>query len=313
MKLSNTISDFNQAEAIKFFQTTPDIELFKQAKALRELHHGKQINTCMIMNAKSGHCSEDCKWCSQSKYHSSKIDIYGLVAKDEVLKRAELAQQKQVKRFSLVTSGRKLDKNAVIEAASYYAEANTKHPNVKYCASMGLLNKEELKELYNAGVTRYHCNIETAPSYFPKLCSTHTQAEKVKTIQWARQVGMDICSGGIIGLGETEEQRIEMAIYLRDLQIKSIPINILIPIKGTAMENTPKLSKREILRAFAIFRIINPDADIRIAGGRVCIESFEDEAFNTGISASMVGNLLTTAGPAIDKDIKHLKSLGYKL
>lgn len=303
----------NYKEAVAFITNSSDETLYSLAKELREHFLGRNFGTCMIMNAKSGRCSEDCKWCSQSKYHQTDVEVYDLVKEPETLAQAKLAEEKGVHRFSLVTSGRKLSPKQVKKAAILYKRAQEEHPNVSYCASMGLLNKAELQDLYDAGVRRYHCNIETAPSHFPSLCSTHTQAEKMQTINWAREVGMDICSGGIIGMGESEEQRIEMACYLQEMGVQSIPLNILIPIQGTQMQDTPALSDRELLRTFALFRIINPTADIRLAGGRVRIQHIQDQALECGISSSMVGNLLTTNGLAIDEDIKHIKSLNYNL
>lgn len=300
-------------EGLDLLNHYSDEELFILANDLREHFLGKKLTTCMIMNAKSGRCSENCKWCSQSVFHKTDIEVYDFVKEEEVLDRVKFASNRGVTMFSLVTSGRKLSSKNVKLASQCYKKAQKMYPTVGYCASMGLLNKSELQTLYDAGVRRYHCNIETAPSFFSNLCDTHTQEQKLQTIAWAREVGMDVCSGGIIGMGESMEQRVEMARVLQEMNILSIPINILIPIKGTALEYTQSLSDEELLRTFAIFRIMNPEADIRFAGGRLRIRHIQDKALQCGISASMVGDLLTTTGWDVDDDMKHFKSLNYEL
>jgi biotin synthase len=186
--------------------------------------------------------------------------------------------------------------------------------DINLCASMGLLTRESLERLYKEGeVRRYHCNLESAPSYFPSLVSTHSIEEKITTIKTAQEIGMKICSGGIIGMGESFEQRIELALLLRELNVDSIPLNIFTPIKGSPLFNQAPMSKDEVLLSFAIFRIINPKAHIRLAGGRLLIQEFEEELLNCGISAVMTGDYLTTQGNGISDDLKKLKSYGYSI
>ena len=160
---------------------------------------------------------------------------------------------------------------------------------------------------------RYHCNLETAPSFFPSLCSTHTTEQKLRTIAWAREAGLEICCGGIIGMGETEEQRVEFALAVRDTGAVSIPVNVLNPIPGTPLENLPPLTDSEVLRTMAMMRIVHPEADIRLAGGRNRIKHLEARLFACGVSASIVGDLLTTAGSDIDTDRRVLKNMGFEL
>ena len=298
-------------EALDLMHSMQGEELYNLADCLRLHFHKREISTCMIMNAKSGACSEDCKWCSQSKYHKTDALTYKLVDYAEALKEATVAAQANVNMFSLVTSGRKINTDEVKKLSDIFGKLSNTLKNIGLCASLGLLNKTDLQQLYNAGVRRYHCNMETAPSYFPNLCSTHSIEDKIETIKAAREVGMQICSGGIIGMGETAEQRIELAILLQQLQVDSIPVNILQPIKGTPLEKTPPLSDEEILTTFAMFRIINPEADIRFAGGRASIKHIQHKALKCGVSASLVGDMLTTVGSKLDDDFKLFKDMGY--
>ena len=177
---------------------------------------------------------------------------------------------------------------------------------------MGLLSKPQLQKLYDAGLRHYHCNVETAPSFFSSLCSTHSTEDKLQTIRWAQEIGFSICSGGIIGMGESMDQRIEMAIFLRDdVHAVSIPINILVPIKGTALQDRPPLSPEETLTSFAIFRLCNPAAEIRMAGGRIKFVDYQTEALACGVDASIVGDMLTTTGTSgIDDDMRLFRNCG---
>ncbi len=256
------------------------------------------------MNARSGRCSEDCKWCAQSAFHSAECDVYPLVSSEEAVAQARHNAAKGVRRFSLVTSGRTMAPVEVRQAAEIYKAIAVACPELRLCASMGLLGREELQVLRDAGVERYHCNLETAPSFFPSLCTTHTIEDKVRTIRAAQEVGMEVCSGGIIGMGETHAQRIELAETLRGLGIKSIPVNVLSPIEGTPLEGLGPLSDEDVIRTVAMFRIINPDAHIRLAGGRARIKHLERQLLHGGVSACIVGDMLTTAGSDIDSDKK---------
>lgn len=208
---------------------------------------------------------------------------------------------KGVRRFSLVTSGRAMTDGEIEKSCAIFNEIG-RNTDMALCASMGLLTKPQLRRLYECGVKRYHCNLETAPSFFRELCTTHTTEDKIRTIRGAQEVGMEVCSGGIIGMGESLAQRIELAITLRELGVKSIPLNVLNPIKGTRLEGTAPLSDEEMLRSFAIFRIVCPDAHIRFAGGRLLFKHLERRLLHGGVSASIVGDMLTTSGSAIDRD-----------
>jgi len=217
-----------------------------------------------------------------------------------------------VNKFSLVTSGRALSNKNLTALCSVYKSIG-QQSKIKLCASMGLLKQEQLQQLAEAGVTHYHCNIETAPSYFSKLVTTHTMQEKIATIKLAQELGMGVCSGGIIGMGETMDQRIEMAFTLRDLNILSIPINILMNVEGTKIGDVSPLTDEEVLTTFALFRLINPKANIRLAGGRQLISHIQERVLKAGVSAALVGDYLTTIGTNIQQDKVLFKSSGFTM
>ena len=291
---------------------SPDKQtLYKVADDIRRHFRGDHFQTCSIINARSGRCSEDCKWCAQSHKHHTGIDEYPLIEAQAAIDMAIHNAKKGVGRFSLVTSGRRLTDKEIDHVVDIYHKV-AQQTNIDLCASMGLLSKPQLQKLYDAGLRHYHCNVESAPSFFPTLCSTHTTEEKLQTIRWAQEVGFGICSGGIIGMGETMDQRIEMAVFLRDdAHAVSIPVNVLVPIKGTALEDRPPLSPEEILTTFAIFRLCNPKAEIRMAGGRVKFVDHQEEAIACGVDASIVGDMLTTIGTGgIDDDMRLFRGCG---
>ena len=303
-------TQITKGEAIVLAQTNEIEYLCNAANEIRIYFTGNYIDLCSITNARSGKCSENCKWCSQSAFHNTDIEIYDLIDKEQALIQARNNHKKGVHKFSLVTSGKTVSDSTLEKLLEIYSDIK-KEMDIHLCASMGLLNKEQLNKLKNAGIVHYHCNLETASSFFNNLCTTHTIDEKLQTINWAKEVGLEICSGGIVGMGENMEQRIELALELRKIGAKSIPLNFLNPIKGTSLENANPLTDEEVMITIALFRFINPDANIRFAGGRNMISHLEEKALNSGINAALVGDLLTTVGKNIDEDMEQFKKLGF--
>lgn len=297
--------EIDREEAVWLSRSTPSEILYRSAGEIRNALAARKFDTCSIINARSGRCSENCKWCAQSVVFKTNIETYEWVDEARCLSAAALNVRYGVDKFSFVTSGRALSDENIDRICGYARKIRAEFP-LNLCASMGLLNKQQLLRLRDAGISRYHCNIESSPDFFPTLCSSHTLDEKIATIRAAREIGMDVCSGGIIGMGEDMDDRIDMALMLRELGIESIPLNILNPIPGTALENASPLSDEEVLRTIAVFRFIHPKAFLRFAGGRTLIRHIEDQAIAAGMNAAIVGDLLTTPGPEIEQDTRRL-------
>ncbi len=287
--------------------------IFDGAIRITEKFAPRQFDSCSIVNARSGHCSENCKWCAQSGHYNTGCSTYALIDRKEALRIAHYNAEKKVGRFSLVASGRAV-KGKALDYMCDILRTVREEGGISTCASMGLLNEEELQKLWDTGVYRYHCNLEAAPSYFPKLCTTHTITDKLATIEAAHKIGFEICSGGIIGMGETRRQRMELAITLRQVKPHSIPINILCRIPGTPLENTEELTDEEILLTIALFRFAHPSVTLRFAGGRSRLpRHIQLQALKIGINGAVVGDLLTTIGSTIEEDKNLAESAGYTL
>ena len=304
--------EINFDEALKLAETKDRESLYEAASEITK-HFGKpEFNPCSIINARAGKCSENCKWCAQSGHYHTDSDVHGIVSADKVVSQAQYDEKKGVKRFCQVTSGRAVKGEALKKICDNYRRLR-EETNMFLCGSLGLLEKEELQQLWDAGMRRLHCNIETAPSYFENVCTTHTIEDKMKTLKAARKIGFQLCSGGIIGMGESRKQRIELAMTLREVAPDSIPINILHPIKGTPMETTPLIDEDEVLLTIALYRFIHPKAELRFAGGRKRLSrETQLKALHIGINSAVVGDLLTTVGSAIDEDRELAKEAGYK-
>ncbi len=296
----------------EFIASMPRKELYELAHRTTRKYLGNRFDSCSIINAKSGNCSENCKWCSQSVFSRCNIEKYPLVSVDRAVKEGLYNSSFGIKRFSLVTSGKRVSKKEIDEICKI-VKALKETGKIIPCVSLGLIDEEDMNKLTAAGVTRYHCNMESSPSYFGKLCTTHTQEEKIKTLKAAEKAGLSLCSGGIIGMGETLDDRIELALLLRDLNVKSIPINFLNPIKGTPLQDAKPLTEDEILTTIAIFRLINPTAFLRFAGGRALIsKEIQEKALYIGINSAIMGDMLTTLGNSARNDIAMFKAAGYK-
>lgn len=285
-------------------------DLLYVAHEITQYYHQKNVEMCAIYPAKIGSCSNDCAFCSQSSYHTCDIveSQVSNIAIDFLVSKALTLQNKGVSRLSLVTSGEQLNDEEFAQILAIYRRLHHE-TKLRLCASLGTLTKERAKELVDVGVTRYHHNIETAPSFFPSICTTHSFKDKLSTLLVAREAGLEICCGGIISMGETMEQRIEIAFTLKDLDVDCIPFNILNPIKGTRLENQPLLNTAEILRTIALFRLILPTKTIRFAGGRQnALADLEYKGYEAGINALMVGDFLTTTGTELQTELELLSS-----
>lgn len=285
--------------------------LLAMADKIRQKFAGNDVDCCAILNGRSGKCSENCKFCAQSAHYNTGVKEYPLLSEEEIFAAAQKAKAAGAVRFSVVTSGRGQSKADDFVNICHVLKCIKKELGIEVCASLGILTLEQAKALKEAGVTRYHSNLETAGSYFPDICTTHTYEDKFVTIKNAQAAGLRVCSGGIMGLGETPEQRVEMAFTLKELGIDSVPLNLLTPIAGTPFAGNKALAPLEILRAFAVFRFILPHAQIRTAGGReVNLRDLQALALNGGASGIMIGGYLTTAGRGTDKDLQMLRDLG---
>lgn len=281
------------------------------ADKIRQKFGGNGVDFCAIVNARSGHCQEDCKFCAQSGWYKTGATVYRLLPEEKILSAAKKAKAAGAVRFSLVTSGRNQDNPNEFEEIIDLVKKIREQVGIEVCCSLGLITEEQAKRLKEAGVTRIHCNIETSPSYFPKICSTHTMEDKEEIIQTAQRAGIRVCSGGIIGLGESLDQRVEMAFKLKAMHIDSVPLNILNPVKGTPFYTNRRVPPLETLRTFAMFRFVLPKALIRTAGGReVNLRSLQAYALTGGLNGIMVGGYLTTGGRDPREDIIMTEDLG---
>lgn len=288
-------------------------ELCDAADEVRAARCGNEIDTCSIVNARSGRCPEDCKWCAQSARHKTGIQEYDIISEKELMNAVHANSRRGVKRFSMVTSGRRVTAAQIDRFCDLYKKA-ADESGIYLCASMGLLGKEELIKLRDSGVKRYHCNLETSASYFPELCTTHTHEDKLRTIKAAVEVGMEVCCGGIIGMGETLAQRLELAQEAREAGAASIPVNILQPIKGTPLENQELIGEEEIVRTVALMKFVAPDCTLRFAGGRSRLSAAATERIlRGGMNGALVGDMLTTIGNNIDQDYTMFERNGFEL
>ncbi len=293
---------------------TPEKDIFHllaSANDVRRHFKGERVDFCGIVNVKSGACSEDCAFCAQSAHHDTESPVYALIEKDEALKRARAVEASGANKLCYVTSGPGVETEEELDRICESIAAITRETSLDRCASLGSLNRDQLERLKEAGLRSLHHNVETAESHFDSICSTHSFADRVETVNRAKDVGFYVCSGGIFGMGESAEQRIEMAFALREMDVDSVPLNFLNPIPGSRLEYADPLPPLEILKIIAMFRFVLPDKDIRVCGGRERnLRSLQPFMYLAGANCTVLGNYLTTPGCDSDEDLKMIADLG---
>jgi biotin synthase len=298
-------------EAMRLYEE-PLEEVCTAADEIRRYFCEDRFDLCTIINGKSGKCPEDCKYCAQSAYYQTSTEDYPLLETEEIVRQAKYNADRGVLRYSIVTSGRAL-KDEEIDQMCGAIRAIREQTDIEVCVSFGLLSEEQFRRVKEAGASRVHNNLETSRRNFPNICTTHTFDDKVEAVKAAKSAGLTVCSGGIMGLGETVEDRIDMALTLRELGIRSVPVNMLNPIPGTPYEGNPRLTVDDMRRITAVYRFILPDAAIRLAGGRGLMEDKGEGCFRSGANAAISGDMLTTAGYSVETDMDMLDRIGYRV
>lgn len=310
--------NISPAEALNLI-TAPNSELMSlltAAEKVRRHFHGNKVKLCGIVNAKSGRCSENCSFCAQSAHHKTDCQVYPLMSEQELVASARNAEEKMSATcFSIVTSGKSVHTEVELATIGSALAAVAKETKLNRCVSLGTLDLEQIKKLKASGLKRLHHNLESAESYFSKICTTHTYQERVRTIKLAQEAGLEVCSGGIFGLGETPAQRIELAFALKELNVQSVPINILNPVAGTpAAKNYQPMTPFEVLKLVAAYRFILPKQDIGIFGGRErSLGTLQPLMFIAGANVTLIGDYLTTKGEAPEKDLQIIRDLGLEV
>ena len=306
--------EISPEEALRLLEAKEPEALRAAARAVTAHFKPRTFDFCAIINARCGRCSEDCKWCAQSARYETGCDVFGWVGAKACADAAKAAETNGVVRIGIVTSGRGQTLAQIEEICAALRAMRAAAGRIHLCASLGLVDEPSLAKLKAAGLQRLHCNLETAPSHFGSLCTTHTTAEKLATIRAARRLGFEICSGGIIGMGETDAQLVEFAFALKEIAPDSIPVNILDPIAGTPLGTRPPLDFGRILDSIAILRLVNPRTPLRFAGGRrLLTDEQAAEAIAVGIDAGIQGPLLTTPGKDYADDRQLALAAGYEV
>lgn len=288
-------------------------DIFYWANKIRLKFKGRVIESCAILSAKQGRCAEDCRFCAQSAHHETNVEQFDLKSVQDIVSASRLAASHSADSFGIVVSGKSLEREdewAIVTEAV----RRCRGAGVRCCASLGTLTPERARALADAGLERYHHNLETSKRFFPQMCSTHSYEDRVKTLETARSAGLELCSGGIFGLGETAEDRADLAMTLMRFGVTSVPINFLNPIAGTPMEGRPTLPPLEALQIVAAYRFAFPRADIKVCGGReTTLRDLQSWMFYAGANGTMIGNYLTTAGRPADEDLRMIADLGLRL
>lgn len=287
-------------------------DLCRRADEIRRHFCGSRFDLCAIVNGKSGRCSENCRFCAQSAHNHTGAAEYPLLSPAQLVEQAKVNEAQGVLRYSIVTSGRGLSNLEVDQLCQAIRQIKAE-TNLSICVSVGLLDEGAYRRLREAGAERAHNNLETSRRNFPNICTTHTFDDKIAAIRAAQAAGLTVCSGGIMGLGETAEDRVDMALTLRELGIKSVPLNMLNPIPGTPLEQNERLTGEDMRRIAAVYRFLLPDASIRLAGGRGLLEDKGRGCFQSGANAAISGDMLTTAGITVKTDLELLHALGYEV
>ena len=281
--------------------------IFAAASTVRQRYFGNTIAMCSILNAQSGACSEDCSFCAQASCHNSEIETTPLCSRDGMIEAFNAAAELPVTHFGVVTSGCALSKEGVERVCSAVREK--KHSRLNWCASLGCLDYHQLCALKASGLKRFHHNLETARSFFPQVCTTHSWEKRLETVRNAVKAGLEVCCGGIFGLGESLEQRVEFALSLAGEAVDSIPLNFLVPIPGTRLERMEVMKPLDILRTVSMFRLTNPRAEVKVCAGRLHLGDLQSMIFHAGANSMMIGPLLTVAGRNVEQDLRMLRDL----
>ena len=308
--LAGEVLGRNDARAILESSDDDLLDVLAAAYAVRRQFFGNTVQLFFLMNAKSGLCPEDCGYCSQSKVSEAEIPKYNLLSGPKLLEAAKLAAERQSKTFCIVISARGPSEREMDFVCSIVPQIKQQY-DLNICACLGLLTPEQAQRLADAGVDKVNHNLNTSERYYGEICSTHTYADRVSTLAACRSAGLELCSGGIMGMGEGHDDLIDMALELRRLGVESIPLNFLNSIEGTPLEHVNRLTPRDCLRGLAMMRLVNPAAEIRIAGGRE-IHLGSLQALGLYAANSMfVGDYLTTKGQLPEADYKMIEDLGF--
>jgi biotin synthase len=304
----------DRSQALTILNANDDqlMDILSAANRIRLHYFGKTVQLYFLMNAKSGLCPEDCHYCSQSKVSDAPIPKYTILNRDKLLDGARVAAERQSKTYCIVISGRAPNEREIKAIETIVPEIKQKY-GLNICACLGLLNESQAQRLAAAGVDKVNHNLNTSRDYYDKICTTHTFDDRMETLRNVRKAGLQLCSGGIIGMGERREDIVEMAFSLRELSVESIPLNFLHAIDGTPMEQKEYLSPRDCLRALAMFRFVNPSSELRIAGGRERhLRSLQPLGLLVANSI-FVGDYLTTQGQPPHEDYQMIQDLGYEI
>lgn len=287
--------------------------LMAAANRIRYHFKGNSVNLCSIVNAKSGLCPEDCSFCGQSAHFDTNAPVYDMIEPDRIVEAARKAKEMKSREFSIVTSGKAVEEGDELDRLCKALEQITSEGGLERCASLGIMSRESLLKLKSAGLESFHHNLETARSFFPNICTTHDYEDDVNTVRMAKELGFETCCGGIFGLGESPEQRVELGLTLRELDVDSIPLNFLNPIKGTALEGRPTVAPMDGLKIIAIFRFLLPEKDIIVSGGReVTFRDLQPMIFTAGANGTLIGNYLTTQGSEPERVLTMIRDLGLE-